>query len=97
MQFLKEFLTYEDTIDKMKENYDSKLIYNFICNKDNVIRILKYFKSIGVNCIDKLLLYKLEIFFVNSDNLISAFDNYDISLLCTLLDEDINVINIVLN
>lgn len=76
------------------ENYnDDSLVYNFICNEDNVIKVLEYFKSIGIVAINRLLIYKLEVFLIDYKKIIKAFNNYDVSVLVQLINDDINAIN----
>ncbi len=76
------------------ENYnDDSLVYNFICNEANVIKVLEYFKSIGIVAINRLLIYKLEVFLIDYKKIIKAFNNYDVSVLVQLINDDINAIN----
>ena len=73
------------------------VVFDFLCNKDNASKIIEYFKSIGIEKIDELLINKIEIFLVDYDSSIKSFNNYDISTLVQLINEDINAINIVRN
>lgn len=95
MDFLKEFDISEETITKIENNNDRTMIFNFICSKDEVIKNIEYLKSIGIKVIDLLLIYRLELFMIESDKVKEAFDNYDISTLVQLINEDINAINIL--
>ena len=86
-----------DVIGDIEENNEPSVVFDFLCNKDNASKIIEYFKSIGIEKIDELLINKIEIFLVDYDSLIKSFNNYDISTLVQLINEDINAINIVRN
>lgn len=95
MDFLKEFGISEETIIKIENHNERTIIFNFICSKDEVIKNIEYLKSIGIKVIDLLLIYRLELLMIESDKVKKAFDNYDISTLVQLINEDINAINIL--
>ena len=95
MDFLKEFAVSEETIIKIEKYNERTMIFNFICSKDEVIKNIEYLKSIGIKVIDLLLIYRLELFMIDSNKVKEAFDNYDITTLVQLINEDINAINIL--
>ena len=95
MDFLKEFDVSEETIIKIEKYNERTMIFNFICSKDEVINNIEYLKSIGIKVIDLLLIYRLELFMIDSNKVKEAFDNYDITTLVQLINEDINAINIL--
>ena len=95
MDFLKEFDVSEETIIKIEKYNERTMIFNFICSKDEVIKNIEYLKSIGIKVIDLLLIYRLELFIIDSNKVKEAFDNYDITTLVQLINEDINAINIL--
>ena len=97
MQFLIDAGFKTDVIGDIEKNNEPSVVFDFLCNKDNASKIIEYFKSIGIEKIDELLINKIEIFLVDYDSLIKSFNNYDISTLVQLINEDINAINIVRN
>jgi hypothetical protein len=97
MQFLIDAGFKTDVIGDIEEKNEPSVVFDFLCNKDNVSKIIEYFKSIGIEKIDELLVNKIEIFLVDYDSLLISFDNYDIPTLAQLINEDINAINIVKN
>ncbi len=97
MQFLIDAGFEIDVIGDIEENNEPSVVFDFLCNKDNVSKIVEYFKAIGIKKIDELLVNKIEIFLVDYDSLIKSFDNYDIPTLVQLINDDINAINIVRN
>lgn len=82
-----------ETINSIEDNNEMGLIYNFICQKKNVLAVLRYFKEMGITSIDRLLIYKLEIFLVDIEKIKKAFNEYDVLILVQLINEDINAIN----
>ena len=69
------------------------LIDNGISNDVNAVKVLEYFKSIGIEAINRLLIYKLEVFLIDYKSIVKAFNNYDVSVLVQLINDDINAIN----
>ena len=93
MDFLIDEEITVDKINNIEDSNDMGLIYNFICQNKNALAVLRYFKEIGITSIDRLLIYKLEIFLVDVEKIKKAFNEYDASVLVQLINEDINAIN----
>lgn len=93
MDFLIDNGISQNVIVEIEDNNEDSLVYNFICNWKNVVLVLEYFKSIGIKSIDRLLIYKLEIFLVDYERVVKAFNAYDTTILAQLINEDINAIN----
>lgn len=93
MDFLLDKGISRRVITEIEEYNDDSLVYNFICNENNVVKVLDYFKKIGISSIERMLVYKLEVFLIDYKKIIKAFDNYDVSVLVQLINEDINAIN----
>lgn len=93
MDFLIDNGISKDVIVEIEDYNDDSLIYNFICNEANAVKVLEYFKSIGIEAINRLLIYKLEVFLIDYKSIVKAFNNYDVSVLVQLINDDINAIN----
>ena len=93
MDFLIDEKIAVETINNIEDNNEMGLIYSFICHRKNAVKVLRYFKEIGIDSIDRLLVYKLEIFLVDIEKIKRAFNEYDVSILVQLINEDINAIN----
>lgn len=93
MDFLIDNGISKDVIVEIEDYNDDSLVYNFICNEANAVKVLEYFKSIGIEVINRLLIYKLEVFLIDYKSIVKAFNNYDVSVLVQLINDDINAIN----
>lgn len=93
MDFLIDNGISKDVIVEIEDYNDDSLVYNFICNEANAVKVLEYFKSIGIEAINRLLIYKLEVFLIDYKSIVKAFNNYDVSVLVQLINDDINTIN----
>lgn len=93
MDFLIDNGISKDVIVEIEDYNDDSLVYNFICNEANAVKVLEYFKSIGIEAINRLLVYKLEVFLIDYKSIVKAFNNYDVSVLVQLINDDINAIN----
>lgn len=61
MDFLKGYVS-DNTINTLMNKYTIATLYNFSCNKENVIRVIYFFRKIGINNIDEIMLYNLSVF-----------------------------------
>ena len=61
MDFLKGYVS-DNTINTLMNKYTIATWYNFSCNKENVIRVIDFFRKIGINNIDEIMLYNLSVF-----------------------------------
>ena len=78
MSFL-EYYVNDYVIKKINDKYNKRIISSIIYNQDNVIKIIKYFKSLDLE-IENLLINRLDIFLIKFDKL-----KNNISLLNELL------------
>lgn len=93
MDFLIDNGISRDVVVEIEDYNDDSLVYNFICNETNALKVLEYFKSIGIEAINRLLIYKLEVFLIDYKRIIKSFNDYDVSVLVQLINDDINAIN----
>lgn len=95
LDFLKELGVLDDTIYRIEMANDRALVFNFICHKDVVCENIEYFKSIGIEVIELLLIYRLEFFLITPEKMRKLFESYDVKTLVQLINEDINAINLL--
>ena len=93
MDFLLDYNISQETINMIKENHDDSMIFSIVCFKDNVLDVISYLQSIHVSVIDSLLVNRLELFLIPVSLIQEHFENYNVSVLVQLLNEDINVLN----
>lgn len=93
MDFLKELGIDDITINKIKENNLPSIVRQFINDRENAKKIIKYFQDKGIQVVDDLLIRRLEIFSIDYNRLISAFDKFNNDVLIALINEDISAIN----
>lgn len=75
MNFLKEIGIDDNTIEKIIEQNGAAVITNLEANYDNASKIYKILKKININCIDELLIYEIDLFFIDYDILIKNINN----------------------
>ena len=68
----------KDLIEKLMNNLEYDEVLCLACNHENVKKIIDYFKIIGIQNIDELLLNRYYIFLKDSDSIINKFDNIDL-------------------
>lgn len=93
MDFLKEFNLSNDTIDKIKDNNLNSVIRQFICDRDNACKMIKYMQEAGIQVVDDLLIRRIEVFSIDFDRFKKAFEDYNKDVLVALINEDISAIN----
>ena len=62
IDFLKEYGIKEDTLEELEEKYDKAILYNLQVNELEIEKIIRYFKELGINNIDDIILNKTELF-----------------------------------
>ena len=75
MEYLKDYVSsevYEKLISLLSLDVQSSLSKN----KDNIIKIFKYFKSIGINKFDDLLLFRCDLLFEDVESLKDKINMY---------------------
>lgn len=68
----------KNLIEKLMKNLEYDEVLCLACNHENVKKIIDFFKIIGIQNIDELLLNRYYIFLKDSDSIINKFDNIDL-------------------
>ena len=94
MEYLKDYVSsegYEKLISLLSLDVQSSLSKN----KDNIIKIFKYFKSIGINKFDDLLLFRCDLLFEDVESLKDKINKMDTSFVSFIIQNDVgNLINL---
>ena len=94
MEYLKDYVSsevYEKLISLLSLDVQSSLSKN----KDNIIKIFKYFKSIGINKFDDLLLFRCDLLFEEVESLKDKINKMDTSFVSFIIQNDVgNLINL---
>ena len=94
MEYLKDYVSsevYEKLISLLSLDVQSSLSKN----KDNIIKIFKYFKSIGINKFDDLLLFRCDLLFEDDESLKDKINKMDTSFVSFIIQNDVgNLINL---
>lgn len=88
LDYLKDVNISDTTIEKIKKENNEGSIYDLYCNKIVVIDIINYLREIGINCIDELLIYQVDIFYLSLDELKEMINKRDISEFVRKVNED---------
>ena len=92
IDFLYECNINNETIKKIEKKCGKEMLYNLYCNEYQIKDIINYFKSIGINCIDEILVNYTEIFIDTLDDVKKLFENKKIDLLVDMINTDYRVI-----
>ena len=94
MEYLKDYVSsevYEKLISLLSLDVQSSLSKN----KDNIIKVFKYFKSIGINKFDDLLLFRCDLLFEDIESLKDKINKMDASFVSFIIQNDVgNLINL---
>ena len=94
MEYLKDYVSsevYAKLISLLSLDVQSSLSKN----KDNIIKIFKYFKSIGINKFDDLLLFRCDLLFEDVESLKDKINKMDASFVSFIIQNDVgNLINL---
>ena len=97
IDFLKEYEINDNIINNIKNNNSESTLFDLSCNKDNCIKLINYMKNIGIMNIDELLIYEIDIFFIDYDKLLNKITNYNINEIVRLINTDYNNVDILYN
>lgn len=93
IEFLKKCGISAEVVGEISKINSSANIYNFVCNQDEVIKIIDFLKSIGVTCIDELLIYRMDLFFSSLEEFKNLFSEHDLGTFVNEINNDYTVID----
>lgn len=95
MDFLLEEGFSKELIQKMLEKYDESAIDIFKIEQENVEEVIHFFKKIGINQIDLLLLSHIEIFTKDVSEIKEAFAKQNIPTIVEEINKNITIIDYI--
>ena len=93
IDFLKEVGIEEEVIKDLELSYSEANLYNLNSHEVEVLKIINYFREIGIEYIDELLIDNLNIFFLSYDEIVVKFNKYNISKLVETINYDYMLID----
>lgn len=93
IDFLEDYVSF-DTMKKMENLFPSQL-FNLNCNQKECIKIIDFFKELGINNIDDLLVNRIELFFETRKDLEDRFLRYNVPTLVEKINNDYMEIDII--
>lgn len=88
IDFLNDVGISDITVNKLYNEYNSSTIFDLSCNEDECIKIINYFKELGILNIEELLLYEIDVFKLNFEKLVKKFSNFNIPLFVSMINDD---------
>ena len=97
MNFLLECGYTLSDINEITNNNDSNIIKNIEMNKNNVIEVIDYLKSVGINesVIKELFVYQIGMFFRTKDEIEGVFNEYEMNSIIQSLNFDVNTVDLI--
>lgn len=92
LDFLKDCGIKQEIIDYLENKLFENTQYCINCNEIEIKKIIKYFRSIGIKCIDDIILNNLDLFLLTSLEIEEKFNKYDIPRLVELINNNYEVI-----
>lgn len=93
LDFLKDYSIDERTIYSLEDTLSDSMLFNINCNELEIEKEINFFREIGINSIDDLLLNNIELFLLTFSEIKNKFEKYDIPRLVELINSDSNVIS----
>ena len=88
LDFLKKANISDATIRYINENFSSNNIMALSDNSEECLKIISYFRKIGINNIDNLLIDETYIFLKLFDIVTNKFSEYNLNILVNDINED---------
>ena len=95
MRFLLEDGFSNDLIRQMKNRYDEAILDQFCLEEENVHDVIRYFKRIGIQRIDILLLTRIDLFMKDIIEIKDTFLKYNIKKVVDEINQDISAIDFI--
>ena len=76
----------------MNEENEDSVLYNLSCIKDDCLKIINYLKELGIINIDELLLYELNLFYLDFEDVVKKFSKFNIPVFVDLINNDFTAI-----
>ena len=89
MQFLLEKGFTQELIDKLTLKYDEGILDVFQIEKRNVMDVIDFFRQIGIENIEELMLFRIELFTKDVDEVKEIFDDEHVQEMVQEINEDI--------
>jgi len=78
MNYLLDLGFNNETINKILEINGDTISLSFECNEENITNIINYLKKIGIKNIDQILIYEVDFFLNNFEEVKRKINNYEI-------------------
>lgn len=96
LNFLLECNIDENVIKDIENTYYDGVIYNLNCNEYEIVKIIDYFRKIGIEYINELLVFNIKVFLCSFDEIVNRFSKYNIDEIVKSINEDYMTINDIL-
>ena len=96
LDFLKDAGIDSLVIEDLKRTYDRNNLYTLYTNEYEAVKIIKYFREIGIDYIEELLVYNFRVFIYSLDEVKKAFEKYGVKTCVDKINEDYYVIDKIL-
>lgn len=93
IEFLKKYGITDKVIQEIEKMNSSANLYNLNCNQDEAVKIIQCLRDKGINCVEELLIYKIDLFFMSLDNFENRYFKQDVDNFVKKVNEDYLVIN----
>lgn len=88
MEYLDKYGFSDSEIEYLYNELDELDINELSLHEDRVCNIINYLKSIGIKNIKKLIIDRIELFYMSSSIIKKRFDDSDIPNIVELINED---------
>ena len=97
MEFLHKYDITDEDIKEITARNGEALIKNITLNKDNVMEVVDYLLSVGVNksVIKDLFVEQVGMFFRTKEEISDVFDEYEIDSIIKSLNYDVNTVDLI--
>ncbi len=89
MEFLQEFNISREKIELLKSGLSFDMQKNLVNAKENVGKIITYFRYIGIDDLFNLILYRSDLFLLDEKIIRQKISKYDSSFIKFVINEDV--------
>lgn len=97
LDFLKDAGIDALAIEDLKRTYSEENLYTLYTNEYEAVKIINFFREIGIKYIEEILVYCFDVFIYSLDEVIKAFNVYGVKKCVDVINEDYYLIDKILH
>ena len=93
IDFLKKVGFDDDNIKDIISRNNESSLFDLSCDEENCLRIVTYMKDIGIDNVVDIMIYKIDVFFMDFEEFVKRMGKFNIPVVVDLINSDYSVVD----